>query len=160
MPMLMMLSREVRRVPLDFEHPRNSRGLQPIFNAFYVPTVRDWLKRRDAWMMGERPEWFTEREGKPYTFEEYEDNGPDPDYYYPGESWPEGAELGICMYESVTEGTPISRIYPDTELGRHEMAVELAGGSGSITDGMTASDWRAVIDGKIMARDIHTGELS
>lgn len=163
MPMLMMLSRKVRRVPLDFQHPRNSRGdFQPLYDGFYVPAVREWLADWEAWQKGEHADQvkYAER-GKPLTcpFEEWGGNGPDPDYYYPGAGWPEGVELGICMYEEVTEGTPISAVYPDTEEGRDAMARELAGAEHGITTGMTAKEWRGVIDGGVFAKDIHTGEI-
>lgn len=163
MPVMMMLSRNVRRVPLDFRHPRNSRGFQPLYDAFYVPTVRAWLVEWEAWQKGEHADqikYASEPERVAYPFEEWSDNGPDPDYYYPGEAWPEGVEMGICMYESVTEGTPISAVYPDTADGRVAMANELAGGDHGITSGLSVQDWLGVITEQIAARDIHTGELS
>jgi hypothetical protein len=161
---LMMLSRKVRRVPMDFEHPRNSRGdHQPLYDGFYVSAVREWLAGWEAWQKGEHADqikYAAEPERVAYTFEEWHGTGPDPDYYYPGETWPEGTTLGICMYEDVMEGTPISAIYPDTEEGRDAMARELAGAEHGITTGMTAEEWRQVIDGQVTARDIHTGEVS
>lgn len=155
MPVLMMLSREVRRVPLDFEHPRNSRGdFQPVYDEFYVPKVRAWLAGWDHWQTSPDPR----AEGE--TFEDWHGDGPDPDYYHLGADWPEGAELGICMYETVTEGTPISAVYADTADGRIAMAGELAGGEYGITTGLSVQDWLGVITGQLVAKDVHTGELS
>lgn len=154
MPGVMMLSRGVRRVPLGYEHPKVEKfnGLQmryvesyqPVFDAFYVPTVREWLAEWEAWQKGEHPD---QREDPPAcSFEEWNGNGPDPDFYYPGEAWPEGAEMGICMYESVSEGTPISDVYPDTPEGRRAMAEQIARNDTSITRAMTVADWLEVIN--------------
>ena len=66
------MSRQARRVPLDYEHPKNEQG-------HYVP-----LFESDD---DERPP---------------EERMPRPD--------PE-AELGWCMYETCSEGTPISPVF-------------------------------------------------
>jgi hypothetical protein len=161
-PMLMMLSREVRRVPLDYEPPRNSHGhVQPVFDRFYVDALREWEEEKRRWDAGERPDYFRpEQYPNGIPFEDYHGEMPDPAYYYPGERWPRGAVLGIRMYESVTEGTPISIAHPDTPEGRRTMARELAfHGGGGIADGMTFDDWMRVIDGAYLAKDIHTGEI-
>jgi hypothetical protein len=165
MPAVMMLSREVRRVPLDFQHPTKRRydvrtgsyveDHQPVFDRFYVPAVREWLAGWEAWQTSPHPR----ADGR--TFEEWDGNGPDPDYYYPGAAWPEGAEMGICMYETVTEGTPISAVYPDTPKGRADMAAELARTDTSITSSLTAADWLEVIEASAVApmgTDLHSGQ--
>lgn len=162
-PMLMMLSREVRRVPLNYEHPKKSRydvqtmtyveDFQPVCDRFYVPAVREWLANWERWQTNPDPA------GGGCSFEEWDGNGPDPDYHYPGEAWPDGAEMGIRMYESVSEGTPISAVYPDTPGGREAMAQELSERTGAITDGMSPNDWMRVIEGQALAKDIHTGEI-
>lgn len=160
MPGVMMLSREVRRVPLDFQHPKRRdysyrkrdyvESYQPIFDGFYVPVVREWLAERDLWQRGEHPD-----QGKSAatdcSFETWAGNGPDPDYYYPGEAWPADVEMGICMYETVTEGTPISAVYPDTPEGRAAMAAELARTDTSITSSLTEADWLEVISRSAVA---------
>jgi hypothetical protein len=166
-PAVMMLSRGIRRVPLRYEHPKRERfdyrtmqyveSYQPVFERFYVPAVREWLAGWEQWQKGEHPD--QQREDPPeYSYEEWEGKGPDPDFYYPGEAWPDDAEMGICMYESITEGTPISGVYPDTAAGRHDMAAELATGDTSITSHFTAQDWLDVINGQIFGTDIPTGE--
>lgn len=168
---VMMLSRGIRRVPLDYEHPKKQRydfksmtyveDFQPVFDGFYVPTVREWLTNWELWQRGEHPDQADPDHAK-YTFEEWDGNGPDPDFYYPGEAWPEDAEMGICMYESVTEGTPISRVYPDTPEGRRAMAEQIAGEDTSITSSMSVSDWLEVIEGQtsIMGTDVSTGGVA
>lgn len=157
MPIYMLLSREIRRVPLDYECPTDHRGgKQARYDEFYVPAVKDWLERRERWVSGEGPD---ANEHPECTFEEWDGNGPDPDYYYPGDSWPADAEMGIQMYETVSEGSPISAVYPDTDAGRAAMADELAVGDHGITTGMSSDDWMRIIEGQVLAQDIHTGEI-
>ena len=74
------MSRQVRRVPLDYQHPKNEDGR-------HVPLVEN---DDDARPSSERmPE-------------------PDPN-----------AKLGWCMYETCSEGTPISPVCgSETELAR------------------------------------------
>ncbi len=156
MPMLMLLSREVRRVPLDYEPPQDERGHpRPVFDRFYGDALAEWEAGKRRWDTGEDPD----RRARNYSWEEWVGEKPDPDFYLPGVAWPEGAVIGIRMYETVTEGTPISRAYPDTEEGRTAMAAELASANTSITSGMTAAEWRQIIDGGLGVKDIHTGEF-
>jgi hypothetical protein len=160
MPAVMMLSRGVRRVPMDYDPPLDPRGgYHPVFDQFYDDALAEWREEKRRWDAGERPDYFRPKEDGEYTFEEYHGEAPDPDYYYPGSAWPEDAEMAIRMYESVTEGTPISRPYPETPAGRRAMANELAAGDTSITSHFTVDDWLEVIDGQIMGTDIHTGEI-
>jgi hypothetical protein len=154
---VMMLNREVRRVPRDYEPPRDERGRpHPCFDAFYEVALREWGVGRERWNSGDDPD----REGRSYTWEEWHGDAPDPDYHYPGERWSEDAEMGIRMYETTTEGTPISSWYPDTRAGRRMMARELAAADTGITSDLSEANWLAVIEGQVAARNIGTGELS
>lgn len=168
---VMMLSRGVRRVPLHYEHPKKQRydyrtmtyveDFQPVFDRFYVPAVREWLANWELWQKGEHPDQQVE-DAPGYSYEDWDGPGPDPDFHYPGAAWPKGTEMGICMYESVTEGTPISRVYPDTPEGRQAMAEQIASEDTSITSAMTVADWLEVIEGQtsIMGTDIGTGGVA
>lgn len=162
MPAYMMMSRGIRRVPKDYEPPTNDRTgrPEPCFDEFYVVKSRQWLAQWEEWQKGEHPNQKQYQIAADVTFEDWDGKGPDPDYYYPGERWPEGSEMGIRMYESVTEGTPISRWYPDTDEGREAMAEELAGDVDTgITSHLTKEDWLNVINEQVSAVDIHTGEI-
>jgi hypothetical protein len=101
---VMMLSREIRRVPLDYDPPyRDRHGYWPVFDRFYDDALAKWQEEKRRWDAGERPSYFkSEDEGM--SFEEYHGEAPDPDYYYSGSAWPEDAEMAIRMYESVSEG--------------------------------------------------------
>lgn len=82
MPGVMMLSRGIRRVPLNYEHPQRERfdyrsmshvkSPQPVFDQFYVPAVREWLAGWERWQTSPAPA------ADGCSYEEWEGNGPDP----------------------------------------------------------------------------------
>jgi hypothetical protein len=91
------------------------------------------------------------------TYAEWTGERPRQEDYMP--VFPRNSKLGICMYEEVTEGTPISPVYTDTPEGRQAMADYLTDNPRGISRGMTADDWLAVIGGYLTAIDIHTGKI-
>ncbi len=157
MPMLMMLSREVRRVPLDWQHPTDERGnLRPLLDGSFTDAVAEWDAERAAWERGEFPDYASE-ETRALTYEEWAEERPVEAHYMP--TFPADATLGICMYEEVTEGTPISPVFPDSEDGRTCMAAYLVANPSGITEGMTIADWLAIIGGGLGTKDVHTGQI-
>jgi hypothetical protein len=158
MPMLMMLSREVRRVPMGWEPPRDARGrFLPMHDQTHADALAEYEAERAKWERGEFPAYAT-AESRTLPYEEWNGHPPDEESFRP--EWPADAEMGIRMYETVTEGTPISATYADTDEGRRAMADELAQSEHGITTGMAAEDWLRVIGGEVLAKDIHTGEVS
>jgi hypothetical protein len=156
-PMLMMLSRKVRRVPMDWQHPTDERGdFVPLLGRDWATEAEQWDREKAEWDRGEYP-YYADEASKAMTFEAWDGPRPVPEDYMP--VFPADAELGICMYEDVTEGTPISPVYPDSEQGRSDMAEYLAAHPAGISDGMTADDWLAVIGGYLVTKDIHTGKI-
>lgn len=167
----LMLNCVIRRVPLNYEHPRDDNGyFKPQYAELWDDVMNEWLKGWEEWKRGEHKAQFLRysedcESGKagelihstdtPYV--EYE-VPPDPEYYRT-RPWPEDAEMGIQMYEEISEGTPSSKVYPDTEDGRLSMAKELAENPKGITDGMTINDWLKVINGQILGKDVYTGEF-
>lgn len=78
------MSREIRRVPSDWQHPRDSNGYKPLYDRSYETALQEWVK-----------------------YEE-EDPKPDPNYYRP--KWEE-EPTHHQIYEGVTEGTPVSPVF-------------------------------------------------
>lgn len=108
------MGREIRRVPMDWEHPKDERGdYHPLFDEPFVEAFARWSQERQDWLDDKDGERTRVQDkyygGRDVTYEEWDDGPPDPDYYRP--AWPEGAELGFVMYETVTEGTPVSPIF-------------------------------------------------
>ena len=77
------MGREIRRVPSDWQHPRDSNGYKPLYDRSYETVMKEWI--------------------------EYEEPPkPDPDYYRP--EWKE-EPTHYQIYETVTEGTPVSPVF-------------------------------------------------
>jgi hypothetical protein len=105
-------SRRIRHVPLGWQHPRDE-------NDRFIPL-------------------FDTREpygGGKYTIAELEevietDGGQryeDPkSWFMPMFSDVPAEEMGICLYETTTEGTPLTPVFPDTEQGRKDLAAYAA----------------------------------
>lgn len=88
------MGRTARRVPADWQHPRDSRGEYiPLHESFPYneEEVREGL--RDRWLYGKPPHYNV---------------GVMPD-------WPEEQRTHWQMYEDTTEGTPISPVFATPE---------------------------------------------
>jgi hypothetical protein len=87
------MGREIRRVPKDWEHPKRDGKYVPMVAHFPYneEEVREGLK--DGWLKGDPPHYGV-------------DIMPD---------WPEEERTHYQMYESCTEGTPISPVLESPE---------------------------------------------
>jgi hypothetical protein len=89
------MGREIRRIPVGWEHPLD---LHP--NPARPPNEWDWTGQG--------------RHFEPLLPREYmEDIDDEPSEYMP--KWPEGTPLGYQLYETVTEGTPLSPSFATPE---------------------------------------------
>lgn len=94
------MGREIRQVPPDWEHPKDDKGNYiPLFDETYIEALREYEKECLAWQ--DEPQ-----DG--YSFEEWHGARPSPDGYRP--EWTEKATY-YQIYETVTEGTPVSRVF-------------------------------------------------
>jgi hypothetical protein len=136
------MSREVRRVPANWQHPKfkhfdwirriEEERYQPMHDQPFAPAMREWIAAWEAWERGERPDYCTE-ENMALPYWEWEGPPPDPNYYRP--DWPEAERTHLMMYESTSEGTPISPAFETPE----ELARWLADNNASAFGGSTAS---------------------
>lgn len=137
------MGREVRRVPADWVHPRSERDperYQPQYDQTFDLAAKEWKENFLAWEAGHnacfgRPREEDEKE----EYWEYNGEPPDRAYYRP--DWPEESRTHLMMYESTSEGTPISPAFETPE----ELARWLADNGASSFANMTASyeDWLA-----------------
>jgi hypothetical protein len=92
---------------LGWAHPkrpyRRLQGFVEEYQPMYDETWAEGVARMRQ-EMAEHPEWYK-------TAEERE--LPDALYYRP--AWPEGEVLGFQLYETVSEGTPISLVFATAE---------------------------------------------
>lgn len=117
------MGREIRRVPVGWEHPKTQRinprtgGIveecHPMFDRDVESAMAEWQEGYDEWKAGALAKEIAENPELPYSVNEpyrafcdWNGQPPDPAYYRP--RWPEGVELGYAVYETVTEGTPVT----------------------------------------------------
>lgn len=151
------MGREIRRVPPNWQHPRDDRGrYRPLYNGTFDAAARQWLDEAKAWDDGthetiaEDPSY---REKYPY-FWEYGGNPPEADCYRPDFG---DTATAYQMYETVSEGTPVSPVFETEEAmvqwlisqGRSEHAARAF-----VRDGWAPS--MVMVDGRIaMGVDAH-----
>lgn len=139
------MGREVRRVPENWEHPRQEgcKEYQPLYDEDYDTVAAKWLADAVSWSQGQHPDqsadWAKSAKDSKY-FWEWEGEPPDKKYYRP--AWPTKTRTHLQMYETCTEGTPISPVMETPE----ELARWLADNDASAFGDMTATyeQWLAV----------------
>ena len=102
-------------VPPNWEHPKVERPnhrlgvmemrYQPLYNRPFGPSMREWFAAWEAWERGERPD-YCDGDDRNLQFWEWDGGPPDPAYYRP--DWPEGHATWFQVYETVSEGTPVT----------------------------------------------------
>jgi hypothetical protein len=124
------MGREVRMVPSNWRHPKDKHGdYIPLFDHLWAEQAY-WRLHKMMWDAGyiesyiDTGIWLS-RSGDQLnsTYEEWEGEQPEQKDYIP--DWPTHERTHYMMYESVTEGTPISPAFATKEdlaswLVRHE----------------------------------------
>lgn len=107
------MGREIRRVPKQWEHPRDHRGFIPLHDGDYETAIAEWIDNHLRWLRGEH-----EDQKDPETKAEYryyaEWNGDPPNVKEHRPKW-ETEPTGWCLYENVSEGTPVSPVFDTPE---------------------------------------------
>ena len=107
------MGRAVRRVPADWDHPKDMYGaLQPMHDRPFKKDADEWEANYALWLDGERPEYCGSISAN-LRFWEWEGPPPDPEYYRP--DFQEGSCTHYQMYETTSEGTPISPVFATPE---------------------------------------------
>lgn len=142
------MGREVRRVPANWEHPRNERGNYiPLYGRSFSKQLSDWNEGNTKWEEGLRSDFkggWKPREGNELnlSFTEWDGNQPRSEDYMP--DWPESERTHYQMYEDTTEGTPISPVFDSPERLAHWLANNRASAFGGQT--ATYEQWLGMID--------------
>lgn len=98
---IILPNREVRRVPLNWHHPTDAQGNDvPLFPTSN-PTEEAIAEELDA------EPGLTRQELEACSM---------PDF-----SAVPSQQMGIAVYETTTEGTPVSPVFPDTPQGRYAL---------------------------------------
>ena len=107
------MGREVRMVPLDWEHPKNKKGN-------FIPLLGDFQEDMKIFQA------YVAQDGMEQAVEGWGEQPPNAKNYMP--QWPAEKATHYQMYEDTSEGTPISPPMPDPEslarwLVKHHVSV-------------------------------------
>lgn len=134
------MGREVRRVPANWKHPQDERGnYTPLFDgAAYQRRVTEWDTENAKWLEGFRSDYSggwkpIEEKYQGMSYSEWAGSRPIQSDYMP--DWPDAEKTHLMMYETCTEGTPISPAFTTAE----ELAQWLADNGTSAFGRMTAT---------------------
>jgi hypothetical protein len=111
------MGREIRKVPVGWQHPKDEQGrYKPLYDQDFESAMKEWLEELNGWM----GKGFQEARKKhpdmdfdpnqPYrAFIEWHGGPPDAEYYRP--LWDETTRVCFQMYETVSEGTPVTPVF-------------------------------------------------
>jgi hypothetical protein len=145
------MSREIRMVPEYWEHPKyeygNHSGQYKPLNDGFDERLTEWEIGKEKWSQGLRDDckggWkLIEEKYKNMSFEEWSGDTPDPDDYMP--EWEESEKTHYMMYETCSEGTPISPSFETREKLAHWLADNNASAFGRQT--ATYEQWLSTIE--------------
>jgi hypothetical protein len=106
------MGREIRRVPADWEHPRDSvERFMPMRDEPWEDAVKAWDEGHALWERGEhkdqQPGGLADGE-PPCGFDEWHGERPAPEDYRPAYT---SEPTHYQAYETVSEGTPVSPVF-------------------------------------------------
>ncbi len=107
------MGREIRKVPKGWEHPRDKNGkYKPMFEEPYVDVLEEWIKNHRLWQQGLHPSQLEHPEATKECkyYAQWTDNPPNVEYYNLNK-WTQEDALCFQLYETFTEGTPLSPVF-------------------------------------------------
>jgi len=110
------MSREIRRVPAGWEHPKDKAGnYQPLYDEDYETVITEWINNHNLWLGGKHPDQIKcpERMKEYKYYAEWSDNPPMIEYYRP--RWTDEERTHYQVYETVSEGTPLTPAFATKE---------------------------------------------
>lgn len=145
------MGREVRMVPKNWQHPKKDGQYIGLFDGGFADAAADWDSEKAKWDAGEYPDYATE-ESKLMSYSEWAGGRPDANDYMP--DFPADQCTHCMMYETTTEGTPISPAFETPE----ELARWLFDNGASAFGYQTASyeSWLRVARGGYAPSAIYT----
>ena len=107
------MGREIRRVPPDWEHPKDERGhYKALYDNDYESAAQVWEKEY-AEFMALSP---AERQDKYGCAHYWDYDNPPNSELYREEKWTPEEATAYQIYETVSEGTPVSPVFSDLDL--------------------------------------------
>jgi len=111
------MGRELRKVPANWEHPKKDGRWQPMHNTYYGEALQEWITNNEMWSKGTHPDIVRDpslKEKYPF-YAMWNGDAPDVNYYQTKKYLPEDL-THIQLYESTSEGTPLSPVFRADEL--------------------------------------------
>ena len=100
------MGREIRRVPPNWEHPRDRSGkYKPLYDEEYDTAAEEWFDAFLKWENGEDP---NREKYKTHYYWDWASGPPNKKYYRPAFI---DEPTHYQIYETVSEGTPTSPIF-------------------------------------------------
>jgi hypothetical protein len=145
------MGREIRRVPADWVHPKEwalrFSGMRedyiPLFDKDFTSALAEWEAGKARWDSYEDTDRIRLRDdGSKYAEESYEEwsGGPPSPESYRERAWMPEEATHYQMYETVTEGTPVSPVFVSLAELEAYMVAEL-GYSPAVAKAFCASGW-------------------
>lgn len=116
------MGREIRKVPKNWQHPTYAEGDHiPLHDGNLKVLQEEWDEGQAQWALGMRrswtkdgPKYISKDKGEaPFSFFDWSGERPLEDNYMP--QWPERECTHLMMYETCSEGTPISPAFETPE---------------------------------------------
>ena len=145
------MTNEIRRVPANWEHPRNTNGgYVPLVRHSFKKLAKEWDEEAALWetgyyinlappgnLPGEKPKITKRDPSNPLMNCSFEDfHGPRPKENECMPDWPAGERTHWQWYETYTEGTPCSPPMRTAETLAYWLANNTA------THGMDEAPWQ------------------
>lgn len=109
------MGREIRRVPPNWQHPtdKHTGHMQPMFDRPYLSALKEWIQNHQLWEEGKHPDQLDGTGSEYRYFAQWSGNPPDVKYYRP--DWMPTSMTWWQVYETVSEGTPVSPPFETAE---------------------------------------------
>lgn len=109
------MGREIRRVPANWKHPKNDDGsFRPLYDQDYEAACAEWWADAVEWRMGDTgdlDDFDREMRAKYNWYWDYNGGPPLADDGDHRPAWTEEDATNLQMYETVSEGTPVSPVF-------------------------------------------------
>lgn len=120
------MGREIRKVPKDWKHPKNDKGrYKPMFEEVYIDVLNEWWQNHLLWEQRKHPdqEDYPEQIKNCQHYAEWHGNPPDVDRYNL-RKWTAAEVTCFQVYETITEGTPVSPVFEHMKDLEHWLVEE------------------------------------
>ena len=108
------MGREIRRVPANWQHPKDSEGsYHPLHDQSFEEAAAEWKQGFKDWEAGIPRPYQSADAFEKFEYWEYAGDPPVRAHFRP--CWSADEATHYQMYETTTEGTPVTPVFATTE---------------------------------------------